>query len=143
MTLTISIEAVSQCAGTNSLQMEVRHWFWVINKHGPGVDSLSISRIRALRTQMIAANPADSTTLVTINNVPNDIIIVIYSWYVNATFSEYMLMGTTDAERRTIFTNIRAITTTCVEDAVANIDYQESLEYWQGIKNGKAILRDN
>lgn len=140
--LTISLNAISQCAGTNNLQLEVRHWYWAVNKFGPGTDSTSQSRIRGLRTQLIAANPADSTTLVTITNVPNDIIVGIYSFYATCSFSEYFLMGSTDAERRTIFTNIRAIVTACVVTAVSNIDNNRSTQYWQGNKNGKAILKD-
>lgn len=140
--LVLSLNAMSQCAGNNSLQMQVRHWFWVVNKFGPGTDSVSIAQMRGLRTQMIAANPADSTTLVTINNIPNEIILGIYHHYIRAKVGDYLLMGTTDAERRTIFTNIRAIATPCVVAGVAALDYSNSLEYWLGNKNGKAILKD-
>lgn len=141
--LIISINAISQCSGTNNLQLEVRHWYWAVNKFAPiGVDSTMQSRIRGLRTQLIAANPADSTTLVTITNVPNEIITSIYQFYSNCPFSEYFLMGSTDAERRTIFTNIRAIVTPCVVAAVASIDADRQSQYWQGNKNGKAILKD-
>lgn len=142
--LIISINAISQCTGNNNLQLEVRHWYWAVNKFGPGSDSLSLTRIRALRTQLIAANPADSTTLVTINNVPNEIIIFIYYNYVNnLTFGEYINMGSTDNERRTIFNNIRAISTPCVVSTVAVIDYLKSMIYWDGNREGKAILKDN
>jgi len=138
----ISINTFSQCAGTNNLTMEVRHWYWAVNKYGAGTDSASIGRIRDLRTQLIATNPADSTTSVQITGIPNDIILGIYSFYGQATFAEYMNMGSTDAERRTIFTNIRALVTPCIVSRIAEIDYNKSLNYWNGNKTGKAILKN-
>jgi len=142
LALIISISAASQCAGTNSLAMEVRHWYWAVNKLNLGTDTLSQARVRGLRTQLIAANPADSTTVVQINNVPNEIILGIYNHYAKNDFSEYFLMGSTDAERRMIFTNIRAINTPCVVSQIASIDAAKQSQYWQGNKNGKAVLRD-
>lgn len=140
--MVISINASSQCSGNNNLAMEVRHWYWAVNKLNPGNDSLSQSRLRNLRSQLIAANPVDSTTVVTINNIPNDIILSIYALYARCEFSEYFLMGSTDAERRTIFTNIRALTTPCIVSAIASIDSNKQSAYWLGNKNGKAILKD-
>lgn len=134
-----SIKSFSQCSGTNSFQIEARHWFWAVNKLGQGTDSTTISKIRALRTAMLAANPVDSTSLVTINNVPNNDIINIYGAYIYGDVGDYLLMGSTDAERRTIYTAAKAIVTPCVVTQVALIDSRKATGYWEGNKNGKAI----
>ncbi len=139
-----SINTFSQCSlngVTSSLQLQFRHWKLIANKIGIGTDSLTINRMRALRTQMLAANPATETTLVTINNIPGEVIVEIYRLYIfDLNFAEYFNMGSTDAERRTIFTNIRAIVQSCIEARVAIIDAQALNNYANQLSRGNAII---
>lgn len=129
---------------TASLTLEKRHWFWAVSKYGEGQDSISRARIRALRTAIIAANPATDATNVTLNNVPGEIIVFIYTAYLNnCSTGEYLQMGSTDAERRTIYTNVRAIANSCVQANISSIDTQATLNYNSSIGKGKSIVFDN
>lgn len=126
---------------SSSLTLQFRHWKLLATKIGIGTDSLSINRMRAFRTQMLAANPATDATNVTINNIPGEVIVDIYRLYVfDITFAEYFNMGSTDAERRTIFTNVRAIVQPCIEAHVAIIDAQALNMYANKLSTGNAII---
>ena len=142
--LIISLNGISQCdlTGVNDdLTLQFRHWKLLATKIGIGTDSLSINRMRAFRTQMIAANPATDNTNVTINNVPGEILVRIYEIYLfDINFAQYFNMGSTDAERRTIFTNIRALTNPCIVARVAILDAQALNVYANQLTNGKNII---
>jgi hypothetical protein len=126
---------------TASLTLQFRHWKWAASKIGIGTDSISTNRMRAFRTQMLAANPATDATNVTINNVPGEVIEEIYKLYIfNNTFAEYFNMGATDAERRTIFTNIRALGNPCIIERVAIIDAQATGFYNNTQTRGHYII---
>jgi hypothetical protein len=127
-----------------SLTLEKRHWFWAVAKYGDGHDSLSRARIRALRTAILAANPATDATNVTLNNVPGEIITFIYFSYLNnCSAGEYLQMGSTDAERRTIYTNVRGIAQGCIQAYIAVIDANVIALYNGQISKGKSIVFDN
>lgn len=139
-----SINSFSQCSlegVTSSLTLQFRHWKLLANKIGIGTDSLTINRMRGLRTQMLAANPATETTNVTINGIPGEVVVDIYRLYVfDLNFAEYFNMGSTDAERRTIFTNVRAIVQSCIQARVAIIDAQALNNYATQLTRGNAII---
>jgi len=126
---------------TASLTLQFRHWKWAASKIGIGQDSISTNRMRAFRTQVLAANPATDATNVTINNVPGEVIEEIYRLYIfNCSFAEYFNMGSTDAERRTIFTNIRALVNSCIVSRVALIDAQALGFYNSSLTRGTYII---
>ncbi len=126
---------------TASLTLQFRHWKWAASKIGIGTDSVSTNRMRAFRTQMLAANPATDATNVTINNIPGEVIVEIYRLYIfNNSFAEYFQMGSTDAERRTIFTNIRALANSCIVSNVAVIDSQSTGFYNNTLTRGMYII---
>lgn len=146
--ITSSVFAKSQTCSldgvTTSLTLEKRHWFWAVAKYGDGNDSISRARIRALRTAILAANPATDATNVTLNNVPGEIITFIYFSYINnCSTGEYLQMGSTDAERRTIYTNIRGIAQSCIQAYIAVIDANIIAMYNGQISKGKSIVFDN
>lgn len=140
----LSINAFSQCSldgVTASLTLEKRHWLILATKIGIGTDSTSINRMRAFRTQMLAVNPATDGTNVTINNIPGEVIETIYRIYLfDINFNEYFNMGSTDAQRRTIFTNIRALTNPCIVARVAILDAQALNVYANQLSRGNAII---
>lgn len=142
--LIVSISGISQCSleGVNTdLTLQFRHWKWAASKVGIGTDSISINRMRAFRSQVLSANPATDATNVTINNVPGTVIEEIYSLYIfQNTFAEYFNMGSTDAERRTIFTNIRALSNPCIVQRIAAIDVQATNQYNGTLARGVYII---
>ncbi len=139
-----SINSFSQCSldgVSSSLTLQFRHWKWAASKIGIGQDSISVNRMRAFRTQVLAANPATDATNVTINNVPGEVIVEIYQLYLfSCSFAEYFNMGSTDAERRTIFTNIRALNNACIVSRVATIDNQALGFYNNALTRGNFII---
>jgi|SRR6185503_10327635 len=142
-----SLNIFGQCDLTGisaNLTFQYRHWKWAVSKIGDGLDSTGRARIRAFRAQVLAANPATDATNVTINNVPGEVIIFIYRQYIfNNTFAEYFNMGSTDAERRTIFTNIRALVDACIVSRVAAVDAQALAFYNSQLSIGKSIIKDD
>lgn len=126
-----------------SLQLRAQDWAWAIGKAGQGSDSVSRSRIRAIRTAIIAANPATWTTNVTINNVSGYVVMYIYNAFLSAPFGEMMAMGATNAERVTIYTNIRAINNATIQYHIGNADATGNGVFISTRQNGKTILLDN
>lgn len=141
------ISAVIYCQNIDtvsvSLTLPAENWAWAIGKYGQGNDSLSRARIRALRTAMVAANPATWRTDVTINNVPGPIVLWIYQTFVFGSFGEMLAMGTNNAERLTIYNNIRAINNGVLQYHIVTVDATANSQYLNIRKNGKEILIDN
>lgn len=143
--LLFTINANSQNLDTVSVSLVLRSqdWAWAIGKYGSGTDSLSRSRIRAIRTAIIAANPQTWTTSVTINNVPGVVVMYVYNSFVNAAFSEVLQMGTTTAERTTIYTNIRAINNSALQYHIGVTDVSFVNSFINNRNAGKSIVMDN
>lgn len=141
----LSINCFSQSLDTVSVSLTLRaqDWAWLVGKYGAGQDSASKVKIRAIRTAMIAANPATWTTNVTINNIPGNIVIWAYNQYNQAGFGEIVNMGTTNAERMTIYTTIRAITNSAVQYFIGVVDGNFSNQFINTRQQGKQILLDN
>lgn len=142
----LSINTFSQCdlTGINAdLTFQYRHWKWAVSKIGDGIDSTGRARIRAFRAQVVAANPPTDVSNLTINNVPGEVIVFVYRQYIfNNSFAEYFNMGSTDAERRTIFTSIRGLSDPCIIARVAAVDAQ-ALNFYASLLNiGKSIIKD-
>lgn len=138
-----SINSFSQCSldGVNAtLTFQFRHWKLMAKKVGIGTDSVSINRMRAFRAQMIAASPATDNTSVQIINIPAEVVIEMYEIYLRLNFAEYFNMGSTDAERRTIFTAIRALTDPCIVARIATLDAQALNYYANQLSSGNAII---
>ena len=148
--LTLIVIAVSlNCFGQNidtvsaNLTLRAQDWAWLVGSVGTGQDSTEKARIRQLRTAMLAANPATWTTNVTINNVPGRILLLMYHTYLNAPFGEMIAMGSTNAERTTIYTNIKAINNSALQYYIGVMDVTKSNEFTNKRQNGKSILIDN
>lgn len=140
-----SVNSYSQNLDTVSVSLTLRaqDWAWSVGKFGSGNDSLSLARIRAVRNAMIAANPQNWTTNVTINNVPGPVVLWIYSSFVHAGFGEVLAMGNNTAERTTIYTNIRAINNSVLQYHIGTVDATANTNYINIRRDGKTILLDN
>lgn len=143
--LVISLNSFSQNLDTVSADLTLRaqDWAWLIGTIGTGGDSTEIVRIRAVRTAMIAANPPTWNTNVTVNSVPGRILLRIYQAYLNAPFGEMIAMGSTNAERTTIYTNVRAINNSALQYFIGVMDSNKSNEFINKRQTGKFILLDN
>jgi hypothetical protein len=141
----ISVNSYSQNLDTVnvSLTLRAQDWAWAVGKYGAGTDSISRARIRAVRTAILAANPAGWTTNVTINNVPGVVVMYLYNSFVYAPFSEVLQMGNTTAERTTIYTNIRAISNSALQYRIGVTDGSFTGSYLNYRNTGKSILMDN
>lgn len=142
------ISAVVFCQNLDTvsanLTLRARDWGWSIGKYGHGTDSATQKKVRQIRDAVQLANPqAPYNSNVTVNNLSGKVIYEIYKMYVNATFGEYMNMGSTDAERRTIFTNIRAINNSALQYFIGITDGRYGTIYTDAASNGKSILIDN
>jgi len=141
----VSVNSYSQNLDTVrvSLTLRAQDWAWGVGKYGAGTDSISRVRIRAVRTAMLAANPASWTTNVTINNVPGVVVMYLYNSFVYAPFSEVLQMGNTTAERTTIYTNIRAINNSALQYHIGVTDGGFPTLFINTRNAGKSILLDN
>lgn len=141
----ISVASFGQNLDTVNVSVTLRSqdWAWAVGKYGSGTDSLSRARIRAIRTAIIAANPQTWTTNVTINNVPGVVVMYLYNSFVNAPFSEVLQMGTTTAERTTIYTNIRAINNSALQYHIGVTDVSFVNSFINNRNAGKSIVMDN
>ena len=139
-----SINCYSQNLDTVSVSLTLRaqDWAWGVGKFGAGTDSISRARIRAIRTAMLAANPAAWTTNVTIT-VSGVVVMYLYNLFVYAPFSEVLAMGNTTAERTTIYTNIRAINNSALQYYIGSTDGSFPGSYLNYRNAGKSILLDN
>lgn len=126
-----------------SLTLRAQDWAWAVGKYGHGTDSTSKARIRAIRTAIIAANPQTWTTNVTINNVNGNVAMYIYRAFLFAPFGEVFAMGSTTAERTTIYTNIRAVSNSALQYFIGVADAQAGSMFVNSRQDGKAILMDN
>lgn len=140
-----SFNAQSQNIDTVSASITLRaqDWAWAVGKYGSGNDSLSRARVRTIRTAIIAANPTSWTANVTISNVPGAVIMTIYGMFLYAPFGEVIQMGSTNAERTTIYTNIRAINNSTIQYFIGLRDGEAAAQHLQSRNNGKTILIDN
>lgn len=138
-----NIQAQSLDTVSVSLTLRAQDWAWGVGKFGAGTDSVSRARIRTLRTAIMTAAPATWTTNVTINNVPGAVVMYLYGQFVNAAFSEVLQMGTTTAERTTIYTNIRAINNSALQYHIGLADGSFPPSYIHYRNIGKSILMDN
>lgn len=140
-----SINSYSQNIDTVSVSVTLRaqDWAWAVGKYGHGNDSLSRTRIRAVRTAMIAANPQNWNTNITINNVPGPIVLFIYQTFMGCGFGEMLAMGSNNAERTTIYTNIRAINNSVLQYHIGTIDAGMAAQFTLFRNNGKSIILDN
>jgi len=141
--------AISQCSidtASMSLTAQMRHWYEYIDVLGSPLDSTVQKILRGFKSQAIAQCGLclDSTTSVTINNVPGRMVEFIYTVMINhLNFGDYMLDGTTDAERRTMFTAIRSSTNQCIQAMVTRIDDARRLEKSAGMKRARSVLIQN
>ena len=140
----ISVNSYSQNLDTVSVSLTLRSqdWAWGVGKYGAGNDSISRARIRAIRTAIIAANPATWTTNVTIT-VPGVVVMYLYNSFVYAPFSEVLQMGNNTAERTTIYTNIRAINNTALQYHIGLTDGSFPAQFINTRNAGKSIVLDN
>lgn len=140
-----SLKGQSQNLDTVSVSLTLRagDWATMLGKYGPGSDSVSRARVRAIRTAIIAANPPNWTTNVTINNVSGHVVMAIYTMYLYTPFGEMMNMGSNNAERTTIYNNIRAINNSALQYHIGVRDGELSGLYLQHRGAGKTILMDN
>jgi len=144
ISLFFTLNAYSQNIDTVSVSLTLRaqDWAWGVGKYGAGTDSISRARIRAIRTAMLAANPASWTTNVTIT-VPGVVVMYLYNSFVYAPFSEVLQMGNNTAERSTIYTNIRAISNSALQYHIGLTDGQFPAQFINIRNSGKSILLDN
>jgi hypothetical protein len=141
----ISLNSFGQNLDTVSVSLTLRSqdWAWLIGKYGAGTDSTDRAAIRSIRTQIIAANPQTWNTNVTINNVKGRVIVWSYNAFCSAGFQEVFNMGSTTAERTTIWTNIRAINNSAVQYFIGVVDANFTNAFLENRKRGKEILLDN
>lgn len=126
-----------------SLTLRSQDWAWAVGKLGAGNDSTERVKIRSMRDAIRTANPATWQTNVTLSNIPGRIVMWIYNSFVTAPFDEMMAMGNTNAERITIYTNIRAINNSAVQLYIGIIDTALANQFIESRKRGKEILLDN
>jgi hypothetical protein len=126
-----------------SLTLRAQDWAWCVGRFGDGVDSASRAEIRNVRSQLITLNPPTWTSNATITSVSGNLVIAFYSFYSYAGFGEAQAMGNTNAEKTTIYTNIRAIADTIVQKHIAIVDQNLANQYTNTRKVGKSILLDN
>ncbi len=143
--LFFSITSNAQTLDTVSVSLTLRaqDWAWAIGEYGEGADSASKARVRAIRTAIIAANPATWTTNVTINNVHGKVVLEIYKLFCRASFNSIIQMGSTTAERTTIYNNIRNINNSAVQFFISQTDEYYSNEFIRTRGKGKSIVMDN
>lgn len=126
-----------------SVQLRAQDIAWLIGKYGSGSDSLDRVKVRAIRDIVRTANPQNWTTEITLNNVPGRIVLWMYNAFVTAPFGEMMAMGSTNAERITIYTRIRAINNSALQYYIGVIDANLQNNFIQSRQIGKEILIDN
>lgn len=145
LTILVSLNSYSQNLDTVSVSLTLRaqDWAWGVGKFGPGTDSIGRAKIRTIRTAMLAANPANWNSNVTIDNIPGKILIFLYDAFTRASFSEVLQMGNTTAERTTIYTNIRAINNSALQYYIGAVDGNFINSYINTRNTGKSILLDN
>lgn len=142
----ISINCFSQSLDTVSDQtliLRSQDWAWLVGKFGQGVDSLDRAIIRSIRTQVLLANPATWNTNVTITGLKGRHIIWMYAEYSRSSFNEILNLGSNNAERTTIYTNIRALTNSAIQYNIGLIDTFWTEQYLNNRRGGKEILLDN
>lgn len=142
----ISIGAMCQRIDTvtvSSLTLRAQDWAWLVGKYGEGADSTSKVKIRAIREQMRAANPATWAANVAISNIPGNMTLWMYNAFNNAAFGEVFNMGSTQAERVNIYTQIRAINNSALQYFIGVIDGQGTTLFIRTREFGKHILLDN
>lgn len=126
-----------------SLTMRAQDWAWLVGKYGEGADSVSKAKIRAIREQLRAASPPTWAANVAVTNIPGNIVLFMYNAYNNAPFGEVFNMGSTQAERTNIYTQIRAINNSALQYFIGVIDGQSTTQFIRTRELGKYILLDN
>lgn len=145
ITIILSVKSYSQSLDTVSVSLTLRSqdWAWAIGQYGEGDDSATRVKIRAIRTAIIAANPQTWTTNVTINSLSGKVVFGIYKLFCRASFNTIIQMGTTTAERTTIYTNIKALTNSALQTFITSEDLIYSNEFIRIRTKGKNIVIDN
>jgi len=126
-----------------SLTLRAQDWAWLVGKYGHGNDSTDKAEIRNIRTQLQSQNPATWATNATVTSVSGRLIISFYNSFAMAGFQEVQNMGSTNAEKATIYNNIRAINNSAVQYYIGVIDGNISNQFINTRKMGKEILLDN
>lgn len=142
----ISLSVMCQRIDTvtvSSITLRAQDWAWLVGKYGEGADSASKVKIRAMREQIRAANPATWGANVAITNIPGNIVLWMYNAFNNATFGEVFNMGSTQGERVNIYTQIRAINNSALQYFIGVIDGQSTTLFIRTREFGKYILLDN
>jgi hypothetical protein len=125
-----------------SLTLRAQDWAWGVGRLGNGADSAARAKVRVLRDAIRAANPATWTTNVTIT-VNGTIVLFLYKEWISCPSGVMLNMGNTQAERATIYTNIRAINNTAIQYFIGSIDANQLNIYTSERAVGKSILIDN
>lgn len=138
----ISVNVFGQ-EGTVNLTLRSQDWAWLIGRIGSGNDSAERQAVRNVRTQILAANPPTWNTNVQITGIKEKHIVRMYLEYNRASFGEMMNLGATNAERTTIYNNIRALVNTYIQTQITVIDNSWTTEFTNNRSQGKSIVLDN
>jgi hypothetical protein len=140
----VSLSSYSQNLDTVnvSLTLRAQDWSWGIGRLGVGTDSATRAKVRAIRDAVRLANPQNWTTNVTIT-VNGSVIIYLYKQWISCPAGVMLNMGSNQAERATIYTNIRAISNSALQYYIGVIDANASNQFTQERNSGKSILIDN
>ena len=125
-----------------SLTMRAQDYGWLIGRYGDGSDSITRAEVRNIRTQLLALNPPNWTTSVTVTKISGNMVLTFYSIFASCPFQEVQAMGNTNGERVTIYNAIRAITDTTIQQRIVMIDQSHADQFVQTRKRGKQILLD-
>jgi hypothetical protein len=140
--LSVLIYAQNLDTASASLSLRAQDWAWLVGKHGAGNDSTERVAIRNIRAAVLLANPQTWTATVTIT-VKGRVVIWMYNAFCSAGFQEIMNMGSTTAERTTIYTTIRNINNSAIQYYIGVIDANFSNQFINNRQSGKSILMDN
>lgn len=126
-----------------NLTLRAKDWAWFAGKYGAGQDSVTRAKVRALRDAVRTANPQTWDATVTVNNVPGHMVIFLYHSFATAPFGEVWEMGSNQAERIYIATQIKAVNNSVLQYYVGVVDAQVAANYTGNRQRGKEILLDN
>jgi hypothetical protein len=140
--LSVLIYAQNLDTASASITLRAQDWAWLVGKHGAGNDSTERVAIRNIRAAVLLANPQTWTATVTIT-VKGRVVIWMYNAFCSAGFQEIMNMGSTTAERTTIYTTIRNINNSAIQYYIGVIDANFSNQFINNRQSGKSILMDN
>jgi hypothetical protein len=140
--LSVLIYAQNLDTASASFTLRAQDLAGFAGKHGAGNDSTERAAIRNIRAAVLLANPQTWTATVTIT-VKGRVVIWMYNAFCSAGFQEIMNMGSTTAERTTIYTTIRNINNSAIQYYIGVIDANFSNQFINNRQSGKSILMDN